>query len=338
MREGINPAKVDHQLPEFGRHRVLVPVHVPHARGYHRHAIEILRLCLDSLIATTGDRACITVISNGSSAETVALLMRYFDDGKLDQVVLNDANWGKVDAVVTAVHGRFERFFTVADADVLFLPGWLDAVERVFRAFPEAGFVTPSPNPSLAFVHSSATVLSALARRELSWANVVPAADLDQFAHSIGRPDYFTERHRRAQMVVSRGGATACVGGGHFVFTMRRDVRTRIPHLPTLQAMGEALSGRFDEPPDRAGAWRLATTRAYARHMGNVPEQWMHDALAAALADGASAPPEAAEEPPPFRPSLARHVPVAWRRRGIEIGRSVARRTGLTLRSMGRGV
>ncbi|MGD9901839.1 MAG: glycosyltransferase family A protein [Vicinamibacterales bacterium] len=326
MREGINPAKVDHQLAAFGRHRVIVPVHIPHQDGYHRHSLEILRLSLDSLIATTGARAPVTVISNGSSRATETVLRRYFDEGKLDQLVQNDVNWGKVDAVLTAVHGRFEQLFTVADADVLFLPGWLDAVEDVFRTFPEAGFVTPSPNPSLAFVYSTATVLSAAMRGELSWANVVPAVDLDRFARSIGRPDYFTGHHRQSQMVVSRRGVTACVGGGHFAFTIRREVTARISHLPTLQAMGEALSRRFDEPPDRAGAWRLATPRAFVRHMGNVPEPWMYEEAAAIAAVVPAAAAVGDGELPAFRRSLLRHVPLRWRRRSVEIGRSVVRR------------
>ncbi len=279
MRTGINPGKIDFTLEAFRRHRVVMPVHIPSAEGYFQHAMEILKLSLDSLILTTRGRVGITVISNGSTADEMALLRSYFDDGSIDQLIVNDRTWGKINTVVAATHARFEELVTVTDADVLFLPGWLDEVEATFHHFPEAGFVTPVPNPSLSFAHTSSTILSALLNRELTFERVVPEGDLDHFARSIGRPGYFLARHRRAQMVVKRNGISACVGGGHFVFTLRREVIRYLPHLPAMTAMGAQMSSRIDEPPDEIGVWRLSTTRAFARHMGNVPEPWMYDEL-----------------------------------------------------------
>lgn len=326
MRQGINPGKVEYDLEPFKRHRVVIPVYIPDQKGYFRDSVEILRLCLESLCRTTGGQVSITVISNGSIPEVTALLRSFFNAGRIDQVVLNDHNWGKIDAVLTAAHGRFEDLLTIADHDVLFLPGWTDEVERIFRAFPEAGFVTPSPNPSLTYLHTSATILSAALRRELAFEQVVPARDLDLFARSIGRPDYFSPEHRRSQMIVKRDGVSACVGGGHFVFTLRREVVDHLSHHPVLAALGAGMTSRFDDPPDAMGVWRLATTRAYARHMGNVPEPWMYEEIEA------SGPPRAAEAmdealPPLTFPAVGM-IPLRWRKLGVAALRRLGYRRG----------
>src|SRR5688572_16648776 len=140
MREGLNPFK-NSSIESFKQHRVLIPVYIPNKEGYFKDAIEILRLCIESLHRTTVGRASVTVISNGSMLEVVELLQSYLSRGYIQQLVLNGRNWGKIDAVLSTARGRFENLMTIADADVLFRPGWIEAVEEAFRVFPECGFV-----------------------------------------------------------------------------------------------------------------------------------------------------------------------------------------------------
>lgn len=322
MRDGMNPAKHS-TLTAFKRHRVIVPVYIPSAEGYFKHAAEVLHLCLESLSLTTRGRASITVVANGCAPDIVADLRARFAAGQIHQLVLNRRNWGKIDAALSMLRGRFEDLLTVTDADVLFQPGWLDEIEGVFRAFPECGLVTPSPNPSLAFAHTTSTLLSAWCNRELRYEGVIPEGDLDRFASSIGRPDYLQPMQRRVQLTVARGGQTACIGGGHFVFTMRREVAWRLPAEPSATALkpfGE--SKWFDDPPDAMGFWRLSTARAYAYHMGNVPEDWMQTALDACRGRDVAPPPH--ETPlPALAPSAWRRIPLAWRQRLVGAARKL---------------
>ena len=116
---------------------------------------------------------------------------------------------------------------------------------------------------------------------------MVPKRDLDSFAQSIGRPDMFGPEHHEAQLVVRRRGYKACVGSGHFVFTVRREVIAAMPDYPSLMAYKTSADRLWlDRPADQIGLWRLATTTALAHHMGNVEEPWM-DRMAPLAADRA---------------------------------------------------
>src|SRR5262245_44610991 len=121
MRVGINPAKSQTHLGEYGLHRVIVPVYIPHLEGYFQHAIEVLRMCLESLRVTTSRMAAVTIVSNACVPEAIEEMERH--RVWVDQIVLNSHNRGKIDAVVAAAKGSFEPLVTITDCDVLFRPG-----------------------------------------------------------------------------------------------------------------------------------------------------------------------------------------------------------------------
>jgi hypothetical protein len=326
MRNGVNPAKIDPQLSAFKRHRVVLPVYVPARDGYFRDALEILRLCLDSLRYTAGPNVSVTVVANQCIPEILDELQRRLSDGQLDQLIVNAGNRGKVDSVTAAARASFEPLITVADGDVMFLPGWANAVEDLFMHFPECGFLSLFPNPITSQSWTSATILGGLTAGELAYEKVVPDEDLDQFARSIGRPDWFKPEARRTQMIVRRRGVPACVGAGHFVFTIRKDIVDAIPKSPALQAVGggrpsgTAPDGKrygeylwLDKPPDDAGVWKLSTPRAFAYHLGNTPEPWMYDELERCRT--APAFPSRELTLPPIRRRWISRVPFAMRTR-----------------------
>lgn len=301
MRVGTNPAKSQTGLDGYGLHRIIVPVYIPSLDGYFQHAIEVLRMCLESLRVTASNKAAVTIVSNGCVPEAIEEMERHL--GWADQLMLNRHNRGKIDAVVTIARGSYEPLITITDCDVLFRDGWIEAVEELFQRFPECGYVCPFPSPAGAWHHTSATLLGALARAELKYEKVVDDRDLDRFAHSIGRPDLFKPEHRDAQLIVRRNGATACVGAGHFTCTIRREVLAGMPSEPSLKAIeGQSELRWLDLPPDAMGFWRLSTPQAWVNHMGNIPEEWMREELAALIESGVS------------ETNGARSIPAAQRR------------------------
>ncbi len=280
MRSGANPAKQSELLPPYGHHRVVIPVHIPSNEGYFAQSRSVLARCLDSLRRSAEGKVAVTLVSDGSCPEVTDDLRARQDEGWVDQVVIHRPNRGKVDALVGAARGSYEELVTLADADVLFRPGWVEAIESLFAAFPECGAASPFPSPPTLFSLTSATLIGGLGRRELRLASVVDEADLDRFAASIGNPDFFPPALRRVQLVMTRGDVTACVGAPHFVVTLRRAVIQGIPPEPSRRSLLDSEVRWLDEPADRLGYWRLSTSRAFAQHMGNVPEPWMDDELA----------------------------------------------------------
>jgi hypothetical protein len=280
MRQGANPGKQTFRLPDYAPHRVIVPVCIPELGGYFAQSVKVLELCLESLRVTTAGRASVTVISNGCAPEVVQWLECLHRQGWIDQLLLNTSNRGKIDAVFSVARGAPEPLLTMADCDVLFRHGWLEAIEGLFNAFPECGLASPTPLPSLVWEYTTSTILGAFVNRELRFEKVVPGEDLDRFVASIDNPGFFRLYHRQSQLVVRRGDARACIGCGHFVCTVRREVLAGAPRRPCCLALGrDAERIWVDSPPDRLGFWRLATPRTYAYHMGNVPEPWMYEEL-----------------------------------------------------------
>jgi hypothetical protein len=280
MRVGTNPANFETDLPGYGLHRVIVPVYIPNQVGYFEYALDVLRLCLDSLRLTTHGKAAVTIVTNGCAPEVLEEIDSRQRLGHFDQVVHNRVNRGKIDAVVPVARGAFEPLLTITDYDVLFRPGWIEAIEEVFRGFPECGFVSPFPSPGREACYTSATLLGAIVRRELCFEKVVCEQDLDQFARSINNPGVFQPGPRACQLVIRRNGVCACVGSGHFVCTIRKEVVAAMPREPSLKAYaGWADREWLDVPPDKAGNWRLSTTRAFVQHMGNRTEDWMYEEL-----------------------------------------------------------
>lgn len=287
MRIGSNPAKSQAGLSGYGIHRIIVPVYIPNLEGYFQQAVEILNLCLESLRITASEKAAITIVSNGCAQVVVDELERQHGLGWIDQLILSRQNRGKIDSVATVARGCFEPLVTITDGDVLFRQGWIEAVEEIFLKFPECGYVCPFPSPAGAWHHTSATMLGAIARGELSFEKVVADEDLDRFAHSIGRPDLFTPEHRMGQLIVRRNGGAACVGAGHFTCTLRREVVDGMPDGPSLMAIeGQSELRWLDLPPDAMGFWRLSTPRAWVNHMGNVAEDWMREELSSLTETG----------------------------------------------------
>lgn len=293
MRIGVSDTKNLGPVADRSRHRVILPVYVPRLTGYFQNAIEILALSLESLRLTAAGQANVTLIANQCCDAVLEILDRHYRDGWIDQLVINRANRGRIDAVVSVARGAHEPLLTLSDSDVFFKRGWIQTIEHLLATFPECGMASVVPHPGTAWHHTSATVLGGLLQRELRVGKAVSDDDIDRFGHSIGMPDWLKPEQRARQVLVTRGGVTACVGCGHFLFTIRKDVLEAVPREPCWRPLGAGSDEIwYDRPPDIAGYWRLATPTAHAYHLGNVPEPWMHDAMRALRAE--PAPPIAA--------------------------------------------
>jgi hypothetical protein len=316
MRIGANPLRHKNVASSYKRHRLIIPVYIPEQSGYFEHAVPILRMCLQSAFATIDPgQVSITVINNASVDGVDEILSAAYRDGRIDRYIRNRVNRGKPDAIAGEILASYETFVTVADSDVLFLPGWLQAVERVFVAFPSAGSVSPFPAPTLHFYHTANAWLQALARGSIRLSREAGSEDLRDFAVSVGHPDMFDERDYAFQYSTQRAGQRALIGGGHFAVCMRRRAFDGFLYEPIFRGTG-AGEPIMDARIDQAGYLRLSTSGAWVRHMGNTPQPWMTELMAKAM----DAAPAAALDDPALddrgdtRGWFLRHAPLALRK------------------------
>jgi hypothetical protein len=276
MRVGMNPM-VDQQLTvnKF-THRIVVPVYIPNAEGYFKNGFEVLKLSIGSLLQTVHEKTAITIIDNASSNEVSTYLLQLLEEQKIDQLIKNAVNKGKVDPIVSVMRGAIEPLLTLADADVLYKQGWQQEVEKIFNAIPGVGMVSPLPQPSLFRYYSKWSWYFGFVKKCFI---MRPNEDLDAVKRFKESTVGFTsfEAIETNPLGINYNGAKAIIGAGHFCATYNKLVAEYIPHHSSGEDFYGAESLFLDKPVEDAGFLRLATSKGWVYHIGNTIEDWMND-------------------------------------------------------------
>lgn len=275
MRVGINPQKLlDLKLVD-AYHHVIIPVHIPELKEYYLYALDSLKLCIDSLLRTIHEKTILSIINNGSCKEVIQYLRDLKDNGYIYSLIDYQINQGKVDPIVAVMKGCREPFITVSDCDVLFTEGWQIEVEKIFSIFPKVGFVSPLPQPSLAYYHTPWSWYYGLTRNCIKRIELPDIESLISFKKSIGVEAKLNAIERNP-FVLEKDGCIAILGAGHFCGTFSKYV---IPFLPDESAGPKffgAVEAALDKSIAKSGLLRLATARGWVYHIGNIPENWMY--------------------------------------------------------------
>ncbi|MGB3546564.1 MAG: glycosyltransferase family A protein [Saprospiraceae bacterium] len=284
MRKGIHPLKFEQNATKLthAMHRVIVPIYIPNEEGYFQDAFRVLKLCIESILLTTGTETRISLINN-HCIEKVDTYIRskMLEDDRIDRYVLNSENRGKIEGVVSQARGSFEELISVVDADMLFKAGWVDEVVKVFNAFPKAGCVSVVTVTWSKFTATSSTFFDLLTSFRLKKGKIIIDEEIRENCHSFEQndPAFIQRELHKYQYYIRKNGATALVGCNHQAATYRREifyhdleVKTIYPFAVFYGDMPTYNSDRIflDEPVDKMGMWRLSTHRSYAYHMGNT--------------------------------------------------------------------
>lgn len=292
MREGEHPLKSVLKPLSHKVHRIILPFWIPNVEEpYFKGQPEVLRYCLDSLTRSIDrEQSAITLINNHSCAEATAVAESFVQAGLIDKYVLCAENRGKLDPLLAEARAAQEDYLTLADADFLFLPGWEQAVARVFHRFPRAGMVSPFPAAHLTYFYNSHLVWAA---RQTG--KVLSDEDVDLFEQGLGhspesglysRPGIKRGLSwRQQQYVLQRDGHTVVLGAVHALATFRREVVQQFNQDKVPWVFKNGYEHEYlDVAAEKTGYLRVSTPDLWAYHLGNTVPQAALDWHARALA------------------------------------------------------
>ena len=273
MRIGYNPHKDEAILQSDYLHQVVIPVYIPHQEGYFKDSLEILQLCLQSLLKTVHNKTYITVVNNGSCKVVMDYLDKVYQDGQIQELIHTE-NIGKLNAVLKGLAGNKIELVTIADADVLFLDNWQIETTKVFRALTKAGVVGIVPQFNM-FKNKCGNILfDNLLNKKLKFIPILSPEGLIRFYDSIGWDRNYNKDYLKYGLGLEDNEVKVYVGSGHFVATYKKQMFQEMKSHLNYKLGGDS-ENYLDTLPLQYDYWRVTTYDNYAYHMGNVIEDWM---------------------------------------------------------------
>jgi glycosyltransferase involved in cell wall biosynthesis len=279
VRIGQNPAKRNLAVAKPAPVTVAVISYIPFLSGYYREGLDVLKLCLQSILSNTDEPFDLMVFDNGSCAEVVDYLSGMSKQNQIQYLTLSEKNLGKVGAwnfIFGAAQGDYIAY---ADSDVYFLPGWLSKTLEVFNAFPDVGTVSGLPRRQRKdFCENSIKRVYELPGVSVQRGKFMPEEWITEHARSLGKLDVVDKDLARDDFLVSCKGVQAYVTATHFQFTIRREVIQRFIPFSYDRPMGPDVA-KLDKAIDGNNLLRLAVSERVVMHIGNTLDQCFLDEI-----------------------------------------------------------
>ncbi|OUL63027.1 glycosyltransferase family A protein [Flavobacterium sp. AJR] len=274
MRVGYNPHKDKQQEDSGYLHQIIIPVYIPNHEGYFKDSLTILKLCLDSLFATTHNQTFITIVNNGSDIGVVSYLDLLLKENKIQELI-HTQNIGKLNAILKGLAGNNIELVTISDSDVLFLNNWQKETVNIFKSVPKAGVVGIVPQFKMYESNCGNVLFDTILSSKLQFIPVKNKEALIHFYDSLGwKRDYNQDYLKYNLGLKINENQNVLLGSGHFVATYKKDIFNEIISYIQFK-MGGTSEAYLDKAPLKKDYWRVTTQDNYACHMGNTLENWM---------------------------------------------------------------
>jgi glycosyltransferase involved in cell wall biosynthesis len=276
MRVGQNPAKFVKDVKKPERITVAVLTYVPFISGYYAEMLDVIKICLGSLIANTDLPYDLMVFDNGSCREAQDYLRGLQDQGHIQYLILSDKNLGKGGAWNILLSGAPGEIIAYTDSDAYFYPGWLSRSVQLLDTYPRVGMVTARP-----FRQNEASNTNTL-----NWAQknrgvkvekgqFIGWEDFWSFVRSLGNSEkQAQEWYQTSQDIrLTYKGIPAIIGASHWQFTAWKKTLQEFLPFDMSRPMGQVK--QLDERMNDAGYLRLMPTEMLAQNMSNrVPDEY----------------------------------------------------------------
>lgn len=272
-RIGINPARNRVTTYRPARVTAAVLVYIPYLEGYFRHRLDVLKLCLGSLIKNTYEPYDLLIFDNGSCDEVKEFLHNLLDRGAFHYLLTSNQNIGKVGALKIMFRAVPGEVIAYCDDDIFFYPGWLSEHLKLLDAFPNVGMVSGCAVTTL-FDHgtkSNLRLVESDPEVNLYRGHQIPELWEREWAESYGRdPEEHLEAIRSQEdMIIERRAVRAFAIANHNQFvTPKLIISEFLPAEWSGRLMGEM--NELDNAVDDGGYLRLSTIERTTKHMGNM--------------------------------------------------------------------
>jgi glycosyltransferase involved in cell wall biosynthesis len=283
LRQGQNPGKFIRQVAHPQPVTVFIVTYIPFLAGYYAHSLDVLKVCLGSILAHTNGPFDLVVFDNASCPEVVSYLNDLKAAGKIQYLILSDKNIGKVGAWNVVFGAGLGEYIAYSDSDVYYYPGWLEKHLEIMDTFPEAGTVSGIPRRGdRDFYNHTLELLGSLPDALVEEGQFISPKWIFEHLRSLGKEEEAQEELLQKDYRITRSGVSAFASADHFQFMVRAaTVRQYIP-FSYDRPMGDSVHN-FDRAINRSNMIRLAVADRVVRHLGNTLDEQTLSEIPASL-------------------------------------------------------
>jgi len=272
-RVGMNPARDRVSDHRPARVTIVVLVYIPYLSGYFQSRLDVLKLCLTSILKHTEKPFDLFVFDNGSCQDVKEYLRLLQESDAIQYLITAGENIGKIGAFKVIFEAVPGEVIAYTDDDIFFYPGWLTAHLELLDGFPRVGMVSGCAVRTL-YDHGISSNLE-LARQDsevllVRGQNIPETWEID-WAESYGRDvgAHLIALQEMEDIQIERRGLRAFAVANHNQFvTPKAVINQFIPDEWSGRLMG--LMNELDMAVDDGGYLRLSTLERTTQHMGNI--------------------------------------------------------------------
>lgn len=260
MRTSTGPNKDNVAVPRAPLVSACIVTHYTNDK-YHKDRMEVVRMCLDTMIAgLAGSDYELLIWDNGSTPEFRAMLRAYNP-----HVLIESVNVGAHNARHHLANIARGEILTFSDDDILFNDGWFSKQLEILTVFPNVGLVSGSPyRPAFLWNGEQEYPEGATVKR----GKIIPEDWIRDACASVGQ-DYTSVSwglRDVKDILVEYKGVRAFAQGHHMQFTaMRETIKPFMKPQEYLLAHGR----KINEELYTAGLTQWTTSTRTAIHCGN---------------------------------------------------------------------